>query len=91
MGTDDDCGGLSSKKPIPFSAPPPARARRGWLLAKWPGTLEEDGKFTSCLWYSEGYANSTVYGQRTTHVTLGSGVYGQGSPRVLEFGLKFTF
>jgi hypothetical protein len=40
---------------------------------------------------SNGYANSTTYGQRTTHVTLGSGVYGQGGPRVMEFGLKFTF
>ncbi len=38
-----------------------------------------------------GSANSTTYGQRTTHVTLGSGTYGQGGPRVLEFGLKFTF
>ena len=38
-----------------------------------------------------GSANSTTYGQRTTHVTLGSGVYGQGGPRVMEFGLKFTF
>jgi hypothetical protein len=36
-------------------------------------------------------ANSTTYGQRTTHVTLGSGVFGQGGPHVLEFGLKFTF
>lgn len=40
---------------------------------------------------STGYANSTTYGQRSTHVTLGSGVYGQGGPRVLEFGLKLTF
>jgi len=40
---------------------------------------------------SNGYANSTTYGQRTTHVTLGSGVYGQGGPRVMEFGLKLTF
>jgi hypothetical protein len=40
---------------------------------------------------STGYANSTTYGQRSTHVTLGSGVYGQGGPRVIEFGLKFTF
>ena len=40
---------------------------------------------------SPGSANSTTYGQRTTHVTLGSGVYGQGGPRVIEFGLKFTF
>ena len=40
---------------------------------------------------ASGYANSTTYGQRTTHVTLGSGVYGQGGPRVIEFGLKLTF
>ena len=40
---------------------------------------------------SSGYANSTTYGQRSTHVTLGSGVYGQGGPRVIEFGLKLTF
>ena len=38
-----------------------------------------------------GSANSTTYGERTTHVTLGSGVYGLGGPRVLEWGLKFTF
>ncbi len=40
---------------------------------------------------SSGSANNTTYGERTTHVTLGSGVYGQGGPRVMEFGLKFTF
>jgi hypothetical protein len=40
---------------------------------------------------STGSANNTTYGQRSTHVTLGSGVYGQGGPRVLEFGLKLTF
>jgi len=38
-----------------------------------------------------GSANSTTYGERSTHVTLGSGVYGQGGPRVIEFGLKLTF
>ena len=38
-----------------------------------------------------GYANDTTYGQRTSHVTLGSGLYGLGGPRVLEFGLKLTF
>ena len=38
-----------------------------------------------------GYANDTTYGQRTTHVTLGSGLYGLGGPRVIEFGLKLTF
>ncbi len=38
-----------------------------------------------------GYANSTTYGQRNTHVTLGSGVFGSGGPRVMEFGLKVTF
>jgi hypothetical protein len=40
---------------------------------------------------SSGSANNTTYGQRATHVTLGSGVYGQGGPRVIEFGLKLTF
>jgi hypothetical protein len=40
---------------------------------------------------ASGYANSTTYGERSTHVTLGSGVYGQGGPRVIEFGLKLTF
>jgi len=40
---------------------------------------------------SPGSANSTTYGERGTHVTLGSGLYGQGGPRVLEWGLKFTF
>jgi len=40
---------------------------------------------------SAGSANSTTYGDRSTHVTLGSGVYGLGGPRVLEWGLKFTF
>jgi len=38
-----------------------------------------------------GFANDTTYGQRTTHVTLGSGLYGLGGPRVIEFGLKLTF
>jgi len=38
-----------------------------------------------------GYANDTIYNQRTTRVTLGSGLYGLGGPRVLEFGLKITF
>jgi len=38
-----------------------------------------------------GYANDTTYSQRTTRVTLGSGLYGLGGPRVLEFGLKITF
>jgi hypothetical protein len=38
-----------------------------------------------------GYANDTTYGQRTSRVTLGSGLYGLGGPRVLEFGLKLTF
>jgi hypothetical protein len=38
-----------------------------------------------------GSANNTVYGERTTRVTLGSGLYGLGGPRVLEFGLKLTF
>jgi len=40
---------------------------------------------------ASGYANSTTYGERNTHVTLGSGVYGLGGPRVIEFGLKLTF
>jgi hypothetical protein len=40
---------------------------------------------------SSGSANSTTYGERTTRVTLGSGVYGLGGPRVVEFGLKLTF
>jgi hypothetical protein len=38
-----------------------------------------------------GSANNTTYGQRTTRVTLGSGLYGLGGPRVIEFGLKLTF
>ena len=38
-----------------------------------------------------GFANDTTYGQRTTRVTLGSGLYGLGGPRVIEFGLKLTF
>ena len=40
---------------------------------------------------SSGSANNTTYGERTTKVTLGSGVYGNGGPRVIEFGLKLTF
>jgi hypothetical protein len=40
---------------------------------------------------TSGYANDTTYGQRTTRVTLGSGLYGLGGPRVIEFGLKLTF
>jgi hypothetical protein len=51
------------------------------------GILQEAGPSVS-----PGSANSTTYGQRgPTHVTLGSGVYGLGGPRVLEFGLKLTF
>jgi len=41
-----------------------------------------------------GSANGTIYnspGRASTRVLLGSGVYGQGGPRVLEFGLKLTF
>ena len=49
------------------------------------GILQQEGA------PSTGSANNTTYGQRTTHVTLGSGVYGQGGPRVIEFGLKITF
>ena len=43
---------------------------------------------------SSGSANGTLYGssgRASTHVTLGSGVYGNGGPRVIEFGLKLTF
>lgn len=40
---------------------------------------------------SVGSLNGTTYGQRTNRVTLGSGVFGLGAPRMLEFGAKFTF
>jgi hypothetical protein len=40
---------------------------------------------------SVGSANGTKYTQRTNRVTLGSGVFALGAPRVVEFGAKFTF
>lgn len=43
---------------------------------------------------SSGSANGTVpgsVGRTASHVTLGSGLYGLGGPRVMEFGLKLTF
>jgi hypothetical protein len=40
---------------------------------------------------SVGSANGTKYNQRTNRVTLGSGVFALGAPRVVEFGAKFTF
>ena len=49
------------------------------------GTLQAAGAV------SPGFANSTTYGQRTTKITLGSGVYSLGAPRQLEWGLKVTF
>jgi hypothetical protein len=49
------------------------------------GTLQAAGAPSS------GSANNTTYGERTSKVTLGSGVYGNGGPRVIEFGLKLTF
>jgi hypothetical protein len=49
------------------------------------GTLQEAGS------PSPGSANSTTYHERTSRITLGSGVYGLGAPRVLEFGLKVNF
>lgn len=39
-----------------------------------------------------GALNSTIYSQRATdRVGLGSGVFSLGSPRALEFGVKFSF
>ncbi|MGH9404248.1 MAG: carboxypeptidase regulatory-like domain-containing protein [Terriglobia bacterium] len=40
---------------------------------------------------SSGSANGTTYTQRTNKVTMGSGVFDLGGPRVLEFGARFTF
>jgi hypothetical protein len=41
---------------------------------------------------SPGSLNGTVQSQRTTdRLGLGSGVFGLGSPRVVEFGLRITF
>jgi hypothetical protein len=43
---------------------------------------------------SSGAANGTLpgsVGREATRVLLGSGVYGNGGPRVIEFGLKVTF
>ncbi len=39
-----------------------------------------------------GYVNSTTYGDRVTdRVGVGTGVFGLGSPRALEFGLDLSF
>ncbi len=38
-----------------------------------------------------GSANSTTYPQRTTRVTLGSGVYALGAPRVFEWGAQIVW
>jgi hypothetical protein len=38
-----------------------------------------------------GSANGTTYGQRTNRITLGSGVYALGAPRVFEWGMRITF
>jgi hypothetical protein len=39
-----------------------------------------------------GSLNSTIFSQRTTdRIGLGSGVFSLGSPRALEFGVKFSF
>lgn len=40
---------------------------------------------------STGSVNGTTYTQRTNKVTVGSGVFGLGGPRVFEFGARFTF
>lgn len=40
---------------------------------------------------STGSVNGTTYTQRTNKVTVGSGVFGLGGPRVVEFGARFTF
>ncbi len=36
-------------------------------------------------------ANGTTYAQRTNRITLGSGVFALGAPRVFEWGMKITF
>jgi carboxypeptidase family protein len=38
-----------------------------------------------------GALNGTTYNQNNTRVGNGTGVYGVGSPRQIEFGLRFTF
>ena len=38
-----------------------------------------------------GSANGTTYGARTNRITLGSGVYALGAPRVFEWGMRITF
>ncbi len=38
-----------------------------------------------------GSANGTTYRQRTNRITLGSGVFALGGPRVFEWGMRITF
>jgi hypothetical protein len=38
-----------------------------------------------------GSANGTTYAQRINRITLGSGVYALGAPRVFEWGMRITF
>jgi len=40
---------------------------------------------------SAGSANGTTYADRTNRITLGSGVYALGAPRVFEWGIRITF
>ena len=40
---------------------------------------------------SQGSLNGTTYNQNITRVGNGTGVYGVGAPRQIEFGLRFTF
>jgi hypothetical protein len=49
------------------------------------------GGMAGALDGSAGSVNGTTLGNRTNLISLGSGVYGFGAPRMLEWGLKITF
>jgi hypothetical protein len=61
-----------------------------------PGTTLMNGQLQNApaagQTVTPGFVNSTTYAQRITdRVGVGTGVFGLGSPRALEFGLDFTF
>jgi hypothetical protein len=49
------------------------------------------GTLSGVLSGAHGSVNGTTYSDRTTRYGLGSGVFAQGIPRALEFGLRVTF
>lgn len=49
------------------------------------------GRLSGTLDGSGGSANGTTQALRTNRITLGSGVFGFGAPRMLEWGVRFNF